>query len=213
MRIISKFIDYYDKVQGVMYDDTFIYHRKYEKIASDIQAPRPIYVRDITYIGFCGKVIPVYIDSMDYTRRSDSECKELGLKKFKTGKYDNDYIWLTYDIDIMTSTCRTNTRATIESIGKQIESLNLFDKYNTPIYTIYFNKYRRGSTIKIAPTLSDYNFQIVYDPYTAYQELVMWIGNKAVMEYPPQITDNVVLRDSKGFDKWSFKKVGKKGMY
>jgi hypothetical protein len=43
------------------------------------------------------------------------------------------------------------------------------------------------------------------DPYTAYQELVMWIGNKAVNEYPPQIVDDIVLRDSKGFDKWSFK--------
>lgn len=54
--------------------------------------------------------------------------------------------------------------------------------------------------------LSQYNFQSVIDPYTAFQELYMWHCNKANPEKPiPHISDKI-MAEAKGFDKWSFRK-------
>lgn len=126
--------------------------------------------------------------------------------------------YIGYDIKVCLNNCiavrrfdmeKNNNRrinqyhSSIESFCKKLEQLNLFNKYKTPIYLI--NSQANETILDTGPLLKDYNFQSVMDPYTAYQELVMWIGNLATNEYPPQITDNIVMRDKKGFDKWSFK--------
>ena len=92
----------------------------------------------------------------------------------------------------------------------QIEKMDLFNEHKTPIFHLYRQehnvRYKQCEhRIVIATRLSDFKFQRVFDPYTAYQELVMWLGNQATNEYPPQIRDDKVLRDAKGFDDWSFK--------
>lgn len=61
---------------------------------------------------------------------------------------------------------------------------------------------------KINPVrLDDINFQRVKPPYEAFQEISMYVGNVMLASNnAPQIIDDKVLRDSKGFDKYSFKK-------
>lgn len=54
--------------------------------------------------------------------------------------------------------------------------------------------------------LKDYGFQKIFDPYQAFQQLEMFLGNLASPQTPiPKMTD-VQKRDSHGFDTWSFKK-------
>lgn len=82
---------------------------------------------------------------------------------------------------------------------------DLFLERRTPIFTLTY-KSSDDWIYNQTPILENYQFYQVFDTYTAYQEIDMFKNNQLVMmDDPMQITDNVVLRDSKGFDKWSFK--------
>lgn len=60
-------------------------------------------------------------------------------------------------------------------------------------------------------TLSTVEFIRVIDPYTAFQEIQMFLGNMAQPEKPiPKISDEV-MAEIKGFDKFSFRKDPAKG--
>lgn len=58
--------------------------------------------------------------------------------------------------------------------------------------------------------LKDFQFQRAVEPFTAFQEISMWIGG--VLPNPGNrtidIKDDKVKRDKKGFDEWSFKTIG-----
>ena len=62
--------------------------------------------------------------------------------------------------------------------------------------------------------LKSFEFQKVLSPYQAMQELSMWVGGVLPQAGNPmvQILDDKVKIHKAGFDKWSFRKVGKKGM-
>lgn len=219
MKIISKYKDYYDSVQGVMYDSEIKYIRKSEcHTLEDIRLPGMNHrtFSELEFIGFCGKIYPL----IKFTNLS-YESNDIIISKHKWFKRTIDAIADTYiDYDIVENlhactdkrqyenTQRYKRRLnrynlSIENFYKNLERLNLFEKYQTPIFLI--NSQSNETILDTGPLLKDYNFQSIMDPYTAYQELVMWIGNLAVNEYPPQITDNIVMRDKKGFNKWSFK--------
>lgn len=238
MRIISKFHDYYDTVQGVMYDSNIIFHRKNEKPVVEKSIREAFdsqlkgnnwgyysasqYIKyKFRYIGFCGKIYPVVVVSMN-SLISDidiiEKLKDLGLTYNKHDyPYPDNYVYEPKDEFLQKISSRNNwsfDKNKDKNIGRRVqekikneirvlESLNLFEKYKTPIFIL--DHIRDGYTIEHNPILKDYGFQHMIDPYTAFQELVMWINNLAVNEYPPQITDDVVMRDKKGFDKWSFK--------
>ena len=225
MRIISKFKDYYDSVQGVMYDENITYIRKSEKVdVSDI-ITFPYYHTlldcELVLIGFCGRIFIVHIFAKPcpYDRHEKVELKhyikEHNLKAYNVPNgYGGIEVVADYSLQNTVKFNVENSRYYAERYSKslnellefsvKIEKLNLSQKYQTPMFTLRTAGHREV-TLNTAPTLKDFNFQSQFDPYTAYQEIVMWIGAQAVNEYPPQITDNIVLRDAKGFDKWSFK--------
>lgn len=57
--------------------------------------------------------------------------------------------------------------------------------------------------------LHDFQFQKVFPPFEAHQEIQMWISSSLNQNSSNmvQITDQVVKRDKHGFDKFSFKKL------
>jgi hypothetical protein len=94
--------------------------------------------------------------------------------------------------------------------GKAISD-NLFRHYNTPAIAIsgirdcnnYYN-------LTINPKLSDYNFQIKFDPCSAFQEIAMYLGNNLAKQNDPSIDfSDELKRDIAGFDNWSFRKQSK----
>jgi hypothetical protein len=220
MKIISKQKDYYDSVQGVMYDSDITYIRSEKIYKSKNRFP---YLglksfSNLILIGFCDKIIPlIEIKNVSYQISSDFlkiiKIKDINLHKLGKNLFPDTYI--SYDMYQALDLCGNRGGyynidrdikiriSNIDSLIKTYESMNLFNEYETPIFAI--SPTDDGSEIKTGCLLKDYNFQSVMDPYTAYQELVMWLGNKAVNTYPPKIVDDIVLRDSKGFDKWSFK--------
>jgi hypothetical protein len=58
----------------------------------------------------------------------------------------------------------------------------------------------------VDPPLKDFQFQKVIDPFTAYQELDMWVGGVLGQNKEPlEVSDSVKIQQH-GFDKWSFRK-------
>ena len=69
-----------------------------------------------------------------------------------------------------------------------------------------------GLDYKLQNIEEDIRFVTQLDPYTAMQELEMFIGNVLTNNTTPTMpvgTDDQI-RDSKGFDKWSFRKMKEK---
>lgn len=68
--------------------------------------------------------------------------------------------------------------------------------------------HREDPTFKVNPfTLKQIGFAKALDPYTAFQELSMWIGGVLGGTSPEivRITDDIVLAENHGFDKHSFR--------
>lgn len=88
----------------------------------------------------------------------------------------------------------------------------IFLEFDAPIFVLEFtskpwNKYRLIKN----PVLREYDFQRIYDPYSAYQELSMYFGSVFANDedHMVKISDSE-LAESKGFDKWSFRKMPQK---
>jgi hypothetical protein len=64
------------------------------------------------------------------------------------------------------------------------------------------------------PNLEDSGFQAIVDPFTAYQEIAMYMGGVLATSGNPMVTLSDKERIAKqGFDKWSFRKPPTKGMF
>jgi hypothetical protein len=61
------------------------------------------------------------------------------------------------------------------------------------------------------PILKDFDFGKLVDPYTASQEIEMYLGRLATNNTPPMpVGSDKVIAESKGFDKYSFRKAPSK---
>jgi hypothetical protein len=79
--------------------------------------------------------------------------------------------------------------------------------FNSPVFAISLD---RNVKMTINPCLKDYHFQQVMQPFEVFQEISMYLGNKLVsqMDPNPPISDELKAQ-SKGFDKYSFRKEKK----
>lgn len=58
------------------------------------------------------------------------------------------------------------------------------------------------------PILADFGMQKLFDPYTAMQEIEMFLGRLSINETPQMpVGSDKVIAESKGFDEWSFRKM------
>lgn len=121
-------------------------------------------------------------------------------------------------------------RFTLKNLRKFAEALkayhrdaqpdfNLHARVKTPIWSTTFHAKNldsklnedpygvRHTLVTVNPELKASFMPKIVDSYSAYQSLEMFMGNFMLPEdNAPQITDDVVLRDAKGFDRMSFKK-------
>lgn len=194
MRIISDFKDYYDGVQKTIYDGSVIYKRK--KLVMGIPS-RYSSRRNFIGVGitFCGKYYygvallnsdNALISKYLYSSNKFEECVKNNaphlLGKF-TG-YNNN-------LDALKKLEQKENK----------ESLETWDNYHAPIIT-----WRSDNTKVINDNLSQFNFQTVKDSFTAFQDIYTYLGGKASPEKEIPKLDDIIMRDIKGFDKFSFRK-------
>lgn len=90
---------------------------------------------------------------------------------------------------------------------------NLHVEFGSPILLgrFYSRELPEGYYVSSNVELKQYGFQSVVPPYQAYQEISMYFGGPlAVPMKPIPEMDDDTMRDSKGFDKFSFRKDKRK---
>lgn len=229
MKIVSKFSDYYDSVmkQGVDLNKVFIRETKeldkatlpkdwqekrensYRHKFAEYQElelgyhnhPRLGWIKSI-YIVFAGKLyggfetINACKSGIKYVWNEEdltTECQQINLDLDRKSWYSKQT-----DLDIARQIFSVNGSEVLSSwaINNSIS-----------IAKISFDLQNRGYRIITEnPCLKDMNFQKVIDPFTAYQELDMWIGGVIGQNpQPDEVSDSVKIQQH-GFDKWSFRK-------
>ncbi|MFW9872257.1 MAG: hypothetical protein ACFFG0_04070 [Candidatus Thorarchaeota archaeon] len=236
MRIISKFHDYYDMVQLHGADPDLVFSRKKKEYKnSDKFDPkieeyfRPFFslIRGYKYYSpqvfaviFCGKIykgIKLYIknetnqfvDNYDYIYCYNSKETIDLVKDKKTGVSLDDR-----KILIGGKYQHISVERKIEMFFDNKDSdkfMGLMIKKRCPILLIEKSSPYKSIKTTVNPILKDINFYRIIDPFTAYQNLSMFIGGIL----PRQSTPTVEISDEdmvikKGFNKWSFRKMGKK---
>jgi hypothetical protein len=208
MRIFSKFHDYYDIALRYGIDSTILYKREEEEIEHITDTinllmkfvgngyfgrDRKNYMYQ-SIIGFCGKWYLV-VETEEHSFYSYEDLKDIKLE---------NKIYVPWN-----SESKFNKKNLFNEISK-INDVESFIINKTPIITIVEN-FDRGKFHKVVyknSCLKDFNFQKIKDPYTAFQEISMFISGVLGQEDKEtiQISDED-MRDKKGFDSKSFKTV------
>lgn len=169
------------------------------------------------FLGFCGKI---YVGAAinkelrwDYPAHPLSEPDE---KFFKDDKYKPQ---ITYDKEVLVEYFKPRFRsflhprenAFVDLVNRgPIEDDTIFLEHKVPCFLIYGGA--RWSTKKrlvLNPVLKMLEFPKVMDPFTAHQELAMYLGDRLRLRDKPMIeTSDRDRAIAHGMDKTSFRRDG-----
>lgn len=223
MRIKSPFKDYYDGLQAYTQDDLRYFRTPIRN--NDI----PLSVEDSGFgfkegfsyknviIGFCGFYYYGY-------KFFSGENFETQISKYC---YTGDQIEQVYDkygwdkkydkgVHRYCSWSRSILDRKREREAKpRIQKDETFYKYKTPILVctdVLSKTYTKDKGwiykyyVTINGKIGDFDFQRVFPPHQAYQEIRMYLANMGSPEKIIPKIDDVIMAEAKGFDKWSFRK-------
>ena len=215
MRIISKSHDYYDGVQRQCFSKEPIYFRESKTEGFDFKNFFPTLYSSwlvanahVYAVGFCGRVFPLL--RMTYGYYSDWEDRpEAICYNFNEAKAFLDSLKVS-------ATVRNNMqRRDYKEIYRFFEEFKQEKGqwqhlFKAPIFITKPEKYNgEDGEIEYNGCLSQLEFYRVYDCYTAFQEIEMWLCNQAVPQKPILVPSDEVIVEIKGFDKFSFRKPKK----
>ena len=227
MRIFSKFHDYYDAVQNTGFDNTVKYMRteseEHKVKIHDSQWTLPHIDSSLTtlemgryFIGFCGKIYQM----LKLTHESKFKCprptafcysvddvdkfiqanfKRRSVESYFEKHRKNDWRWVGGDRNAMVEFFA----AKVMPYPKFFEKGPIFVA-SSHHYSRYFNNYE--FEMKYNTCLKPIEFYRVVDPFTAYQELQMYLANIAVPQKPMPIVPDILKAETHGFNKFSFRK-------
>ncbi len=222
MRIVSKKKDYYDCVQSCSQDRSTVYVRTEEEVYYDLgKWPLPSYPYDyvpglVNYhiIGFCGRIYPAI--EMCATSPESNRTFCYTLTEF------NDYVHANLhpkELDIYLGkskrspwrwrsvSLRYGFERFYESMNKQMDKYKeMFIAKRAPIFTARQSGRWGGGVITWNGMLRPFDFVRIFDPYSAFQEIQMFMNNLAAPEKEMPVISDELKAQSKGFDKWSFRR-------
>jgi hypothetical protein len=220
MRIVSrKYKDYYDHLQGIDRESEPVYIRE----SVEMECPKiykfltlraefgemGIYKENYS-IGFCGKVYPLTILSNRTGPTSWQYCynKESVDGFFKTNNLNWYFTNASYGTYIHGVINEKIVRKFFEDWKSKQESYqHIFETYKCPIFVVEHPIYRHKPVkLTLNAHLNRLEFFRVFDAYSAYQEIRMYLSNMAMPNRPiPSVSDKDLI-EAKGFDKYSFRK-------
>ena len=171
-------------------------------------------------IGFCGRAYPIisydekffgcYDSFFAYVEHKSKD--EEGL--FFSDRY-NEYKRL---LELLISENRREEEGRSYLFGAKLFARNnwpeqgfpigdeVFRMFNAPVFKVQNHGGEFGVRYILNPELRELGFASFVDPFTAYQEIDMYLGNNLVKADDASINrTNDLIRDSKGFDKNSFR--------
>lgn len=235
MQIYSKFSDYYDGIQGLGIDPNLVYIRHTEKTSSlkfyrkkesqkiklfdnkiyNILNERyyvyPSVKKRIT-IWFCGKVYYIYAFKVNNEYNLPKDPIDTDMVLIHDPHKQKEYL-----LDILTEPLQNRQSKNKDFYNKVIDRefkriqnepdvdfIELHRICNSPI--ILNTGSDDSNEIILNPKLSDYSFAKHVDPWSAFQELSMFIssyikthGNDII-----EVSDESKIK-SHGYNKWSFR--------
>ncbi len=169
------------------------------------------------HIGFCGKIYSTvrlrwyengwtneqvrYCYTADEIYDALSYCDEKVADMFFESK-TKEYDWLG----------KPFTFRSADTWFKQWQGYegyqDLFFNANVPIFSMDIASRMRSPIVMFTnPELKQYHFAKMVDPFTAYQEIEMFLGGVLGSGNPPMVEiDDKHIAEGKGFDKMSFRK-------
>lgn len=232
MLIVSKFHDYYDSCASTGVDKTVVYSRKNilidykydkllrpyytEKVTSNSSKNRSVYNVKKILVGFCGQIYPL----VQFEKLSQ-EGEEISTDEFYSLEGVEGYI-RKESLTKGSKRVRFHfSDSTIDDI-KSFESFfnpntwseykKIFREKNVPVFAVGRGKSSDGRLdvvrLELSPKLSKIKFMKVKDPFSAYQEIYMFISGYLGVPSPSmvKISDKDMAK-SKGHDGiYSFKK-------
>lgn len=234
MKIISEHRDFYDTAQAWGNDDSLVYERIEKRLemypfggffSHPVGGRNPTLSVKSFVVGFCGKTyygVEINLFSqppgerkfcysladVDSWVESHFPPKKVAFYKEKDASRKSTWNYYQRRKDFETYFKPRNPENTGWAVGgKRLQEF--FLKHHTPVFVAYSEKTGMGYTL-INGKLKDVEFFRVFDPYTAFQEITMFMSNLAVPLKPiPEISDEDMV-SIKGFDKFSFRKDPKK---
>ncbi|MBI4555981.1 MAG: hypothetical protein HY706_00230 [Candidatus Hydrogenedentes bacterium] len=176
----------------------------------------------VKLIGFCGLLYPaIEIDqvtfystdkiadglSTAYLRQFQITRKKLE-ELFARKSSDRRHWYLRWSPSALTH--EAWKKSTADVVGKRFDEV--FIQLGIPVFKVEFvARNKRHSKDKLRCTLNPHlkadGFQQVKGPFEAFQEISMYLGNQLARQLDPiaKVSDEI-MRDEKGFDKWSFRR-------
>lgn len=230
MRIVSRFTDYYDGLRSLDREDTPLYVR--ETTTTDLPG-LTVQAREALFeqVGalWCDDVVPPFPDAIpDAERVVVGFCGRAftGLRVFGEIAWDLDEVLALVDTrvadrgerDIMrqqlerTSTSRWRpglNRATWQRhvAGRRVDvGPAPFIALRAPVVVV------TDRSVVVNPCLRDRGFARRVDPYAAWQELSLFLGNTLLLDAPPppRPVDDALKAHAHGFDGQSFRNTRKR---
>lgn len=205
MLILKKFHDYYDSAIGFGgIDKTLVYDRKTEEIKlssplileelpwADIYPKDNVYTLrkiQINVIGFCGKTYVI----CSYQKEIGGKI-EIYIGDEVNNKIDTKKSWRNNDI-----------KSFLEKYHNKENLHDVFTETNCPVFLIEDAR-QRVDEIIINPKLKDWNFFRLFDSFTTFQEISMYLGGVlGSNEKDISEVDEKYRQSQRGMDKWSFR--------
>lgn len=234
MKIISKFHDYYDSAM-IMHDDHVVLKRNMEVVKNIDLPFYAVHVGGKTFkheegynytssliidmLYFCGKVHPIFT-CKKYVDKYDRETRTRNTVLLDTVYFDGIDSFFDFFKNENYSTSyyslfRKNKKRSVDDVKKQYEALidklihtNIAVDYFREVDAPYFiNTYLSNNkeTVRF-PVLKDLTKSFKLDAFTVFQEIEMYIGGVIVIPEKEIVeVSDIDKRDSKGFNKYSFK--------
>jgi len=168
---------------------------------------------NINYIGVTGVFYPTYELTTRNIGKTDHYRDYIAFNDLIS--YCDNRIELNKDVDYVATTLN-KVKQTINTIQNNIiQNDEPFLKFNSPLLYIYGDVYKtrffskiNNIIIETNPNLSNLMFYKTMDAFELYQQIRVYISNILVRDKQGDIPtgDDVVLAESKGFNKFSFRK-------
>lgn len=238
MKLITNFHDYYDTpFRHSAVDPKHIFKRETSSIEIPHVFSRFIYSRNLSqlntehgvffkgFIGFCGKFYPfitfhplgnpkeIFYTSSELTKKHSNLFYDDTKDRRLRGCTDTIQVWCKWlDTGII-----KNWSDSYE-LHKDQQLFAFFEKHKTAYFLVTGENWkdihsseRSKIMITLYPNLKDYQFFKIFDTYHAFQAIEQYLTNNLVKPDMIEIKIPDKLKaESKGFDKWSFRKMSEK---
>lgn len=169
-------------------------------------------------VGFCGKIYPVItltqvaadktvichnLEEVD--RFVEGNYRTKTVEEYRTGLTRQERRWGWRSSKLRRGVFEEHFSA---CAAKQESFAEMFVEKRCPVFVGAIDEqrhWRRSGTIVYNGSLKELEFFRLFDTYTAFQEIAMYLGGLAVpLKEIPEVPDKIMV-GVKGFDRWSFR--------